>query len=67
MDILSVIFGFIVGLIAGMHIGFERWLTYLHERQKREIVVTSDKALVSVITRSSLDEYAVVAVARKDL
>ncbi len=65
MEPWSLLFGFIVGVIAGMHIGFERWLAYLKEHEKRTMHLTTEQPFVAFVTREALQEYDVVAVQRK--
>lgn len=67
MEPVSVFFGFVVGMIAGIHLGYERWLKYLHERQRREVILTSEQAFVLFTTKESLSEYEIVAMQRKEV
>ena len=66
MDELSVLFGFIVGLIAGMHIGFERWAAYFKKREKREIVLSAEQNFIIFTTRKAMENYEVIACERKN-
>ena len=66
MDELSMIFGFIVGLLAGMHIGFERWIKFLKERQRREIILSPEQNFIIFTTKKAMENYEVIACERKE-
>lgn len=61
-----MLFGLIVGFVAGMHIAFERWLHYLKERDRRTMHLTAKEPFVAFVTKEALQEYDVVAVQRKE-
>lgn len=66
MDELSVLFGFIIGLVAGMHMGFERLNAYLKKRVNREIVLSAEQNFIIFTTKKAMENYEVIACERKD-